>query len=267
MVEQTSHFYLFHLKDPQGHSRFYHSIYNPRDFTTLTTRTSVQGFYGSEPDFEGFRVFKQSIHKEIREEIRQQTLSRTFIPRFLFSSLVFLVIFLFLSLAVRDPIPLLDEILIALAGASIVWIVRSKKMKKNNLEAEQELLIRDVIEQGFFVPDEQLKAIEKMWQEVYFDVQHQELEDIESYIISLMTSNKTGEIITVDHTSYLEQILTNRIPSRAQKELLQSITSISRGKLLSNRHKRVVQEVLTKDKDLGTSVEIILYFVLLVHKC
>lgn len=265
-----SDFYIYHLIDPRGHSRFYHSIDNPRDFTLLDARTNVQGFYGSEPDFEAFRIFKQRIHKEIGDEIRQQSLSRTFIPRFLFSSFVFLIIFLFLSLAVRDPIPLLDEILIALAGASVVWIMKSKKIKRNNHEAEQELLIRDVIEKGFFVPDEQLKTIEKMWQEVYLDLQNQQLEDVESYIISLMPSNNSKEIIrnhdlrVMDHTKSLEQILNNNIPLRIRNHLVKSITTLSKGKLLNTRQKRALLAVLTKDVEHGRSLDSILYFVLVV---
>ena len=274
MMEQMSNLFIYHLRDPRGHSRFYHSIDNPRDLTLVDARTNVQGFYGSEPDFEAFRIFKQRIHKEVGDEIHQQSLSRTFIPRFLFSSLVFLIIFLFLSLAVRDPIPLLDEILIALAGASVVWIVRTKKIKRNNHEAEQELLIRDVIEKGFFVPEEQLKTIEKMWQEVYVDLQNQQFEDLESYMISLMPSNSFREIISnhemqhelqvMEHTKTLEQILKNNIPLRAQNQLVKSITALSKGKLLNTRQKKTLFGFLTKDVDQGGSIDSILYFVLVV---
>jgi hypothetical protein len=263
-LDQISDVIIFHLKDPKDRSIFYHSLENPRDLTLLGSKTSIRGFYGTEPDFEAFRLFKQSIHQNLREEIRQQSLSRTFIPRFLLSSLVFLIIFLFLSLAVRDPIPLIDEILIALAGASVVWVLKSRKIKRNNQEAEQELLIRDIIEKGFFTPREQLLELEKLWQEVYLDFQNRQLEDIESYIVSLSAPAQGDTNTSLEIFQSLESTVKAKISKGSQKHILAAIARIAKGKLLGHYKQKALIDLMKKDLDSTNGQEKVLYLVLVV---
>lgn len=57
--------------------------------------------------------------------------NRHYIPRLLLSALVFLLVYFFLSLAVRDPIPMADELVAALAAAVLLWVLLRQRDEKN----------------------------------------------------------------------------------------------------------------------------------------
>ena len=48
---------------------------------------------------------------------------KRYIPRLLCSAVVFIVLYLFLSIAIPDPVPIIDEILLSFLGAVFVWIM------------------------------------------------------------------------------------------------------------------------------------------------
>jgi hypothetical protein len=53
---------------------------------------------------------------------------RRFIPRFLIASAVFLVVYLFMSLVIIDPIPVVDEVLIAGGVAIFSFVIAGRRL-------------------------------------------------------------------------------------------------------------------------------------------
>ena len=61
---------------------------------------------------------------------------RTNIPRLIISAVVFLVAYLFFSLVIRDPLPMLDEIIISFA--LFLMVKAFNKLKENAKKKEEE---------------------------------------------------------------------------------------------------------------------------------
>src|SRR5690554_154615 len=74
-----------------------------------------------------------SLYEEIDKGVDLWILEARYVPRLLISALVFLFLYFFFSLAVRDPIPVIDEFLIGFAGALFTWKGMSKRDKKGEL--------------------------------------------------------------------------------------------------------------------------------------
>lgn len=64
---------------------------------------------------------------EIDREVKYFVQNKYYTIRLLSSAFAFLLLYLFFSLVVRDPIPLVDEIALGLLGAIGVWIFLNKK--------------------------------------------------------------------------------------------------------------------------------------------
>ncbi len=61
---------------------------------------------------------------------------KRYVPRLLFSALAFMVSYLFFSLVVRDPLPMIDELLISSGWAIVVWITLSRRDTRSILAQE-----------------------------------------------------------------------------------------------------------------------------------
>lgn len=91
---------------------------------------------------------------------------RHYILRLLLSTFAFLFIYLFLSLVVRDPIPMLDEILISALFFALVWTFQ---MKRDGAAAEKSKLLLELgkmIGDAEVVIDSSLDPVESFIYEV-----------------------------------------------------------------------------------------------------
>ncbi|MCR5731606.1 MAG: hypothetical protein K6G51_01530 [Sphaerochaetaceae bacterium] len=64
-----------------------------------------------------------------------------YIIRLLLSTFVFMLVYLFLSLVVRDPIPMIDELLLSAVAATAIWIFQ---MKRDGAMAEKSKLLLEL---------------------------------------------------------------------------------------------------------------------------
>ncbi|MGE0075349.1 MAG: hypothetical protein AB7S52_08990 [Sphaerochaetaceae bacterium] len=65
-----------------------------------------------------------------------------YIPRLLVSSAVFLTVYFFFSLAVRDPIPMVDELVLAIVASFLAAYALSKRDKKGELAMKRRLELK-----------------------------------------------------------------------------------------------------------------------------
>jgi len=68
-----------------------------------------------------------TIKAEINHQVKLFIQNKYYTVRLLSSALVFLALYLFCSLVIRDPIPMLDELAIATAGAIGLWLYMNKR--------------------------------------------------------------------------------------------------------------------------------------------
>jgi len=77
------------------------------------------------PDEERILSFK--LIKAIDKRIDYWIQERRYLRRLIISSIVFLLLYFLCSLTIRDPLPLIDELLVGFAGAIIAWRFISKR--------------------------------------------------------------------------------------------------------------------------------------------
>ena len=74
---------------------------------------------------------EETINREIVDGLYRRLdrwiQEKRYLPRLVLSSLVFLLCYLFCSLVVRDPIALIDELIISSAASVFAWIIISRK--------------------------------------------------------------------------------------------------------------------------------------------
>ncbi|NLZ77715.1 MAG: hypothetical protein GX911_07090 [Spirochaetales bacterium] len=93
---------------------------------------------------------------------------KRYVPRLLFSALAFMLSYLFFSLVVRDPLPMIDELLISGALAIFVWVSLARRDTRSILAQENRQRLKMVggkrteqIREDLFSIDEHLDATAK----------------------------------------------------------------------------------------------------------
>lgn len=89
-----------------------------------------------------------------------------YIPHLLVSAAVFLLLYLFFSLVIRDPIPVLDELVFSTVGAIFVWIYMSRNDKKSARAMKKRLELKQRVNEATFNTDNNLDEIEAFLESV-----------------------------------------------------------------------------------------------------
>lgn len=84
-----------------------------------------------------------------------------YLPRLLIGALVFLVTYFFFSLAVRDPIPIIDELLLATGATIAVWSLISSRDKKSDMAMKRRLMLKQNAARTDFILEENLSRYEQ----------------------------------------------------------------------------------------------------------
>ncbi len=107
---------------------------------------------------------KDEVHKTIFRQIDRGVdrwvQDTRYLPRLFLGGLVFLLTYFIFSLAVRDPIPMLDELLLA-TGASLLAVnLMSRRDKKSSVALKQRLELKNQASECTFEINEELKCLD-----------------------------------------------------------------------------------------------------------
>ena len=107
------------------------------------------------------------IYREADDVVSLWIQNRRYIPRLVISAVVFLFSYFFFTLVIRDPIPMIDEILIGLLLATLAWIWLSRLDEKSSMaEAKREVLY-NAIENASFEYSDDIKVCEEYYESLY----------------------------------------------------------------------------------------------------
>ncbi|TVQ26719.1 MAG: hypothetical protein EA382_04985 [Spirochaetaceae bacterium] len=209
--------YVFHVYRKDGVSLFLHPFRKIERVHALLTKHPVVGHYGREPRVESLTLFRNELYRIVEQEVKVWVADARFIPRFLLSSAVFLVAFLFLSIVVRDPIPVIDELVISLAASIAVYILLGRKYMRSDEALKRRIDLRTRVDQIVFTESPFIKSIEELLIEC-------EDETVESTVERLV---KTGESLGIDGydpelqqmTDYLDSMLSGDEYKQTRKRL------------------------------------------------
>ncbi len=129
--------WIYHLARRDGSALFLHPFVKRGSFLDLPAGTELEGYYGREPRVESLSALRTELYRRADEDVRDWINERRFIPRFLFASMIFLVVFLFMSLVVHTPIPLLDELLASGAAGATAFVMAGRFFEKTGVAVQR----------------------------------------------------------------------------------------------------------------------------------
>jgi hypothetical protein len=99
-------------------------------------------------------------YKAIDDSVELWIQEKRYFPRLIVSALTFLVVYFFMSLVLRDPIPMLDELVGSTVATIAMWAFISKKDKKGPITNKKKLEIKREVSNAEFKELEGLTVIE-----------------------------------------------------------------------------------------------------------
>ena len=152
-MEKPRRTYLFHLSRNDGRSFFLDPFGNPNELIPILEEGDIVGLYGREPRVETITHFRNELYRGVESAVKSWMAEQRFIPRFLISSGVFLVTYLFLSLAIRDPLPMVDELLLAMAASIVLYFVLSRRDLSSTRSSKKRAELRGKVDAIYFHED------------------------------------------------------------------------------------------------------------------
>lgn len=153
--------YIFHIYRKDGTSLFLHPFGNPVKVVGQLEKQSIHGRYGSEPRVEALTLFRNELYRQVEAGVRSWLSDLRFIPKFLISAGVFVVAYFFMSFAIRDPLPVIDELAVGLGLAVAVFFLQGRRDMNSRLATEKRLALRVTVDQITFLESEFVKQVEQ----------------------------------------------------------------------------------------------------------
>ncbi len=122
----------------------------------------LRGRYGTEPRVESLTTLRNDLYRRIEQDVRAWINERRFIPRFLIASAVFLVVYLFMSLVIIDPIPVVDEVLIAGGVAIFSFVIAGRRFEQSHPAGDRRVTLRSKVDGVVFSEDPFVRRLEAL---------------------------------------------------------------------------------------------------------
>jgi len=161
-MKKNSGFYItiFHLYRKDGRELFLHPLDRASVVLSLEDDIEVVGKYGAEPKVSSLTAFRDTLYAAVDSAVKSKVQDARFIPNLLVSAGTFLLVYFFMTFSMRDPIPMIDELLIALGVTAFVYYRRTKKDQSRPLAVELRQKLKDRIDGIQFREDEFVKEVE-----------------------------------------------------------------------------------------------------------
>lgn len=159
MSEKTK-IYIFHVNRKGGKPVFFHPFTGTQAFINQVKDSDILGKYGDDPRVESITLLRNDLYRKAETSTKLWITDARFIPRFLVSSAVFLGIYFFMSYVIRDPLPILDELIGAFGGAVAVYIFLGRRYLNSEAVVQKRIELRTAIDGISFNESEMLKNIE-----------------------------------------------------------------------------------------------------------
>lgn len=140
---------------------FFHPFGADEESVDLLESSRIRGLYGDEPPVSALTGFRNELYLLADRALRRWNAEDRFLVRFLAASAVFVVVFLFLSIVVRDPVPLLDELLISLAVSIAAYYALVRRDLSSQRVERHRIEIRSAIDRTVFEESELVHRLEE----------------------------------------------------------------------------------------------------------
>jgi hypothetical protein len=154
--------YIFHIRRAGARPAFLHPLKPDKNFIPVTEDSHILGRYGSEPRIESVTLLRNDLYRMCETAVREWVFELRFIPRFLICAGVFLVAYFFASVVIRDPLPMIDEIVIGLGAATVSWFLIGRRFLSSRAAEEKRNDLHTVIDGIAFNESDFIKKIEEI---------------------------------------------------------------------------------------------------------
>jgi hypothetical protein len=125
----------------------------------------LAGRFATEPDAAASESLRALLHEELEKGARADVLDRGFYLRLLVSASVFLVFYLFLSVVIRDPVPLVDEFLVGGLGSAACWLALERRSLFLSRFLARLAALRTSLDSALFQSSRVCRALEESLQD------------------------------------------------------------------------------------------------------
>ena len=210
--------HIIHIARNDGTSLFLHPFLDRVRVMDRMEAHPLEGLYGQEPRVEAITGFRNELYRLIEEEVKDWIGESRFIPRFLISAGVFLAAFVLFSVAVRDPLPVIDEIALSLGAAIAAFFLRGRRDMQSDAALSKRMKLRSKVDGIVFSESEFVQRLESTLQEQEQASTESIVDGLSENGTSIISGGENGEAQEV--LSYLKVLFAGREYRRQEKRLL-----------------------------------------------
>ncbi len=248
--------FVFHIRKADNSGLYLHPFENFEKIISGGSSLYVEGKYGEEPVIESLTAFRNKLYNIVENSVNNWITESRFVPRFIGAAVVFLVTYFFLSFVIRDPLPMLDEVVAGLISGVIYYILIGKKYKRSVPASRLRGHYRAIVDRIVFQESNFIKALER----VILSMKNHTFEENLDYIISdfpnkdiLLSSEFTEE--RYQFLLYIENELGRTQTSRQKRAISRIIADNKKESLLKVKELNLL--------DLNGEIDLILFLIYL----
>jgi hypothetical protein len=152
--------YIFHLHRKDGSSLLLHPLFPPAKVVETLEKSPLEGRYGREPRVEVLTGLRDELYRQVELGVRHWLDDLRFIPKFLIASGAFVAAYLFFSIVVRDPLPVIDEVVLGLIAGVASFVLIGRRDRASQRAAKKRLDLRQVVDRIAFRESRFMKTVE-----------------------------------------------------------------------------------------------------------
>ncbi len=242
-MKQPSTYTIFHIYRKDGTPLFLHPFGSPVFLGDILKNLNekdvpvIKGLYGRDPRVESLTFFRNELYRLIEQSVISWMAEKRFIPRFLVSAGFFLLAYFFCAVVIRDPIPMIDEVLIGLGVSVLAYFLMGKNFKNSNTAAKKRIQMREMVDKIVFEPSPFIVSVEEILQE------NEALSSgnlMDKLVQNESTSSDGGDALSGKKTAEAEELL-GYLEAQFDKEIVKwhekSLASGRNGELKKNSRK------------------------------
>jgi len=121
---------------------------------------ALRGRYGTGESPGDADSLRSMLYAEMEKGARRHFVDKGFYARLFLTAGVFLAVYLFLSIVVRDPVPLVDELLLGGLAATAVYLVGERRAVASPRHGASVLQLRRSLDTAFFAESRVVDLVE-----------------------------------------------------------------------------------------------------------
>lgn len=160
-VGQPKTAYIFHIARGEASPLFLHPFARRGAVLKILSKGRVRGLFGADPDLRAVGLFRNELYEQVNAAVRQWVGDVRFMPRFLYSTASFLVVYVALTLTSRIRLPLSVSLGISLVCGLVAYAAVSRRDMRSDAALRKRIALRSEIDRILFEESEFIRAIEQ----------------------------------------------------------------------------------------------------------